>query len=395
VRNFPLRKRLTGNNSSQSTNDVGQTGVFTLPDVKDLEAAILREIESFILELGNGFAGAVRGNLQKAFSETRQETAMKTFDLRRMKCGGVGRTLLRLAVFSTLLATSIKAAGESGKDTPTLIAPAVSTGTGLLLEPALTLPEFTREKFAAAMASVGAHRIQRQWTNPVVELPPHPRAGAKGLTEDEVKAYMVEAKRLFNDGKAIPLSDVGLISTQEDVIRRPMLNHIAAFSNAVARVYLLVQKTSTDKDWGYFSIVQDLTVTPALDYYSEVHGTRPKLEGTSCYKCHSSGPLAIHPAREDLVLDAPLAAAIGRHIAEQPRSVFVFPKDSPKPETGKPLTLKFCARCHSEDGDRDRLYQLHSHTIRVLTDFGYMPPNRRLNPEEIAELKAWLEDRPK
>jgi predicted nuclease of restriction endonuclease-like (RecB) superfamily len=39
--------------------------------VKDLEAVILREIESFILELGNGFAGTVRGNLPKAFPETR------------------------------------------------------------------------------------------------------------------------------------------------------------------------------------------------------------------------------------------------------------------------------------------------------------------------------------
>jgi hypothetical protein len=26
-----------------------------------------------------------------------------------------------------------------------------------------------------------------------------------------------------------------------------------------------------------------------------------------------------------------------------------------------------------------------------LVDFGYMPPNRRLKPEEVAELKAWLE----
>jgi hypothetical protein len=30
----------------------------------------------------------------------------------------------------------------------------------------------------------------------------------------------------------------------------------------------------------------------------------------------------------------------------------------------------------------------------VLVDFGYMPPNRRLNPEEIAELKAWLAKKP-
>ena len=109
-----------------------------------------------------------------------------------------------------------------------------------------------------------------------------------------------------------------------------------------------------------------------LDYFAELNGSGPKFEGTSCYKCHSSGPLAIHPAREDLVLDAPLAAAVGRHIAEQPRSRFFFPENSPKPPTGQPLTLKFCARCHAEDGDRDRLFQLQSHTIRVLVDFGYI-----------------------
>ena len=94
------------------------------------------------------------------------------------------------------------------------------------------------------------------------------------------------------------------------------------------------------------------------------------------------------------MLDAPLAAAISQHIAEQPRSRFYFPADSPKPPTGQPLTLKFCARCHSEDGDRDPLYQVQSHPIRVMVDFGYMPPNRRLKPEEIAELKAWLEHKP-
>jgi hypothetical protein len=199
---------------------------------------------------------------------------------------------------------------------------------------------------------------------------------------------------LFDRGEAVPVSDVGLISTQEDVIRKPMLNHIAAFSNSVARVYLLVQKTSTDTGWSHFSIVQDLTVTPVLDYYAELTAAGPRFEGISCYKCHSSGPLAIHPAREDLVLDAPLAAAISQHIAEQPRSQFVFPKDSPKPPTGEKLTLKFCTRCHDDGGERDALYQVHAHPIRLLVDFGYMPPNRRLKPEEIAELKAWLERKP-
>lgn len=88
---------------------------------------------------------------------------------------------------------STEAAEKAGKGQPTNpIAPAVSTGTGLLLEPALTLPEFTREKFAAAMATVGPEKIQRPWTHPVVTLPPHPRTDVKGLTEAEVKAYMTE-----------------------------------------------------------------------------------------------------------------------------------------------------------------------------------------------------------
>ena len=176
---------------------------------------------------------------------------------------------IQLAILLLVLGFSGRAADGPAKDNaPKLIAPAVSIGTGLLLEPALTLPEFPREKFEAAMATVGAEKIHRPWTNAVVPLPPHPRAEVKGLTHDEAKAYMMEAKRRFDAGEAVPLSDVGLISTQEDVIRKPMLNHIAAFSNEVARVYLLVQKTYSDNGWSYFSIVQDLTVSPPIDYFA-------------------------------------------------------------------------------------------------------------------------------
>ena len=307
------------------------------------------------------------------------------------------RVILLLAL--TAISASVRAEDAPpapDAKSPKIIAPAVSTNTGLLLEPALTLPDFTHEKFVAAMETVGPEKIHRPWTSAVVALPPHPRKDAKGLTHDEVKAYMMEVKRLFQTGNAVPVSDVGLISTQEDVVRKPMLNHVAAFANETVRAYLLVQRTPSDRGWSYFSIVQDLTVEPAIDYFAAVKAEGPKFEGTSCYKCHSSGPLAIHPAREDLVLDAPLAAAVSAHIAEQPRSVFYFPEDSPKPPTGEKLELKFCARCHSddEDGDRAPLFQLQSHTIRVLVDFGYMPPKRRLKPEEVAQLKAWLEHKP-
>lgn len=286
-------------------------------------------------------------------------------------------------------------AGQAADSLPTQapapIAPAVSTHSGLLLEPPLNLDWLSRARFLEMMSTVGPEKIRKPWTTPVTPLPTHPRTGVKGLTEKEVKDYMMDARRRFDRGDSVPVSDVGLISTQEDVIRQPMLNHIAGFSNSTVRVYLLVQRTAEDEGWSYFSIVQDLTVEPVLDYYAELRKDGPKFEGPSCYKCHSSGPLAIHPTREDLVIDAPLAAALSRHIAEQPRSRMVFPKDAPVPPPGEPMTLKFCARCHAKDGDRDALYRSHSHPIRVLVDFGYMPPNRRLKPEEIAELKAWLE----
>ncbi len=270
---------------------------------------------------------------------------------KRLLCGA----LSVLAVIN-----SVNAQATSDLE-PTLIAPAKSIQSGLLLEPDLDLDWFTKEKFAEMMRTVGEEKIEKEWTTPVVQLPPHSRVDAKRLTEDEVKHYMREAKRLFDAGESIPVSDTGLISTQEDVIRKPMLNHIAAFENKSVRVFLLVQKTSTDKEWGYYSIVQDLTVEPALDHYAHIADKGIKFEGTSCYKCHSSGPLAIHPAREDLVLDAKLAAALSQYIADAPVSKFHFPETSPKPATGKPMVLGACTACHDEGADRNRLFQVHSH----------------------------------
>jgi hypothetical protein len=274
-----------------------------------------------------------------------------------------------------------------------LIKPPVPTNTGLLLEPPLDLSHFTTTQFTALSSSIGANRIHKKWTSPVLSLPPHPRPDVEGLTEPEVKQYMAEARRLFNAGEANPISDAGLISTQEDVIRKPMLNHIAAFSNDVARVYLLVQKQSNETNWGYFSIVQDLTIEPALDYFADV--TREiKFQGKSCYKCHSSGPLAIHPAREDLVSDPQLAAALTKHIAKQPLSKFYFPPNEKRLDYGQPLALEFCAKCHDTEGPRQPLYKVHSHPIRVLVDFGYMPPKHPLTSTQIAELKTWLDQKP-
>ena len=301
------------------------------------------------------------------------------------------RGLILCGVFLVL---AIFGAKSAEREEITLVKPAKSLGTGLPFLPDLDLSGFSREEFIGLSSSVGTNRIRKAWTSPVVTLPTHPRTDVHGLTLEEVKGYMTQARQLFKEGKANPLSDVGLVSTQEDVIRRPMLNHIAAFSNAVARVFLLVQKTSTDKDWGFFGIVQDLTLDPPLDYFADMNGPAIKFEGHECYKCHSSGPLAIHPAREDLVMDARLAAAIGRHIAKGPLSNYYWPPSEKKRDYGKPMALEFCTECHEKDGVRQSLYRVHSHPIRIYVDYGYMPPKHRLTAEQVAQLKEWLEEKP-
>ena len=86
----------------------------------------------------------------------------------------------------------------SPAEEPLLIAPAKTTHTGLLLHPDLDLAWYTREKFIEDVSTVGRDKIGKSWTSPVVTLPPHPRVDPKVLTEDEVKAYMLEAKRLFD-----------------------------------------------------------------------------------------------------------------------------------------------------------------------------------------------------
>jgi len=263
--------------------------------------------------------------------------------------------------------------------------------SGLLLRPLVDLSSMTPEKFAENIDTVGLEEIRKPWTTPIVALPPHARRDVKALTEMEVGDYMLQVRRMFDQGKSIPVSDVGLISTEDGPVRRANFNYVAVFANDVANVYLLVQREFGDNHWAYFSIVQDRTTDPPSDHYGRIDGDKVSFRGARCYRCHSSGPLAIHPARPDLVSDAKLMEAINKHIVEQPQSRFVFWKGDPPPDYGKPLAMKACAKCHDTDADRGPLFKVHEHPIRVLVDHGYMPPNRRLTPEELAELRAWLD----
>lgn len=318
---------------------------------------------------------------------------MEPFRRLAVKRTSLARALLAIVLVASTVPgqTSDEPVDKDANATHATNAPVISRGTGLLRQPPLSLSDFTHAQFVAAIEPIGHETFHKAWTTPVVPLPLLSHPHETGLDHEQVMAYMREARGLFEAGQASSVSDVGLISSQEDVVRQPMLNTIAAFSNREVRAYILVQKMRSSSEWAYFSIVQDLTVRPARDYYARLKETGPKFLGRSCYACHASGPLAIRPARPDLVSDPQLAAAISQFIAEQPRSEPFFPDTAPKPPTGSPLTLPFCARCHAEDGKRDRLYQIQSHPIRVLVDFGYMPPNRHLSPVEVSQLKAWLD----
>jgi hypothetical protein len=298
--------------------------------------------------------------------------------------------VLVAALLAPLLTADTAKAGEASP-----IKSPVSTGTGLLALPPFDSSDFSTEDFVSISSTVGTNKIYKKWTSPVVALPPHPRANVHGLTEDEVKDYMRQVRHLFDEGKAIPSSHVSLIASSEDVMRMPMIDHISAFSNSVASVYLLVQKKpQKNKKWGYFSLVQDLTTDPPLNYFAEFKGNEVNFAGNDCFKCHSSGPLVIRPLRADLLSDPALTAALNEHIAAHPPSTYYFPTNKIPRDYGKPLAMKSCTKCHDTDGVRSPLFKVHEYPIRTLVDFGYMPPKRRLTPTEIAELKAWLDSQP-
>lgn len=287
------------------------------------------------------------------------------------------------------------APGEPGGGAePAGLGPVASTGSGILVEPPVDLSRFTRREFEAYSATVGPGKIRRPWTAAVTPLPPRPGGGDRPLTRPEVAAVMLQLRDRFDAGAAAPVSDVGLISTHEDVNRKPMYNHVAAFGNAAVDAYLLVQSLAGDNHWGYFALVQDRAVDPPAAYFAEIKGRDVQFEGKSCFKCHSSGPLAVHPARADLVSDVPLLRAINRHIAEQPAPQLRLPDHERPDDYGPPLKLAACTKCHDPDANRGPLYRAQAHPIRMLVDFGYMPPGRRLDPAELAALRSWLETKP-
>jgi mono/diheme cytochrome c family protein len=68
-----------------------------------------------------------------------------------------------------------------------------------------------------------------------------------------------------------------------------------------------------------------------------------------------------------------------------------FSAKEPMEPQGEILTVKKCAKCHGDSGERrGPLYRAHRNSIKELVDGGAMPPNSRLSDAELAELRKWL-----
>jgi hypothetical protein len=201
---------------------------------------------------------------------------------------------------------------------------------------------------------------------------------------------MRKASQLFEAGEAVPVADVSLDSSLDAHVRQPMLNYVSLFTNNAVDVYLLVQKPLNQAKWNHYSIVRDKTVTPHIAYYADVLPDKIHFKGAECFACHAAGPRVIRPFRSDLLSDADHARQINDYITNQEVPPLHFPADEPRMEYGTALTIKRCAKCHSDSGDRGPLYRVHGPSIRALVEYGHMPPKGALAPEEHTQLEEWL-----
>lgn len=255
---------------------------------------------------------------------------------------------------------------------------------------ALDLSGFSRADFELALATVGTNKLKPLAKDVIRSLPLGHKPREGGIPEAFLASYMQTARRLFETGEAVPVADVSLDSSLDAGVRQPMLNYVSMFSNSSVNVFLLVQKPLSQHEWKYYSIVEDKSVSPSVAYYGDVLPDRIDFKGAECFACHASGPRVIRPFREDLISDVVQANVINEYIMGHDSPMMNFPSGELRVEYGAPLTLKRCAKCHSESGERSPLYRVHAPSIRALVDHGYMPPKGTLSTEEAVELLKWI-----
>ncbi len=183
-----------------------------------------------------------------------------------------------------------------------------------------------------------------------------------------------------------------LVSLQSSIhAKQPMLNSIVLFSGTTADLWILRQRQmlydGTDA-WHTYGIVVDHSTESSTASYFEVFPTGLLFSGEKCFECHASGPRALRPLRDDLILNRAVADDFNRRIEGYGAVATYFPDRDRASDHGSALTLGFCASCHGIE--RGLLYRRQAESIRSLVAVGAMPREGRLTSEQLAELDAWL-----
>lgn len=180
------------------------------------------------------------------------------------------------------------------------------------------------------------------------------------------------------------------------VLGEPQIHSVHGFRNESFDVWFLLTKTfgeqkASAEPWDQWALVQDKRAQPHLASFFHYEQGRPVLSNAKadCYRCHSNGPRALDPGRQDLVSGWEYVDEINDYCRGLVGVQADF--DGPRPDFGPELAVSDCTDCHATGADRGPLHRIQAHAIRAAIARGRMPPDGRLSREGALELERWLE----
>jgi hypothetical protein len=174
----------------------------------------------------------------------------------------------------------------------------------------------------------------------------------------------------------------------------PTLHSVQVFRNRFIDIWVLREKTYTEKKWRSYALAQDKTVAPNVARYFQMafdDSGKWVTRGATCYECHSSGPRALRGIRADLISGQRYADEMNADIRRQDFVDTRFVKGEPRKDYGEELHLEACTGCHSSDAQRGPLYRFHWRSVEVLTQNANMPPGKgSLSQNDLTAIAEWL-----
>jgi len=173
------------------------------------------------------------------------------------------------------------------------------------------------------------------------------------------------------------------------VLGEPQIHSVHGFRNDSFDVWFLLTKTFRGS-WDQWALVQDKRVEPNLASFFHYERGKPVISNakSDCYRCHSNGPRALDPARQDLLHGREYLTEVNDYC----RSLVGVETDfnGPRPDFGAELAVAACTDCHATAADRGPLHRVQAHAIRAAVARGRMPPDGPLTRAAAIELERWL-----